>query len=807
MIIINDNNIMIFHYIKIALRNLLKYKAQTVINLFGIITALSSGLLIFLYVYGHLNSDNFINSKADIYRVLTEEENEEGQVTFAVAVPPVAGALQEYFPEVESCVRFSGEGPVVIRIPGKDNFFIKKGYVKADASLWDFFNIRLLSGNPAEALSSPESIVISKSAAEQYFGSADILGETLVMNNSSWKITGVFEDITENSHFPEIKIVSKFDFPEWASGWDGLKIPTYIKLSPNCDITLFSKKIEAFFREYDSGEEHFNGENRALKIQHFKDIHLSEPLTAEYANTIDKKILYTLFFLGVMIFIIAIVNYMNMIISGGIAREKEIGLRKVNGACKREIIFQFSIESTILFLIAASFSLIITELTLPVVNNFLNLNLDAGIIAGPRLYFLYFILIVCCGIAAGIFPAVRFSKLNTSEVLNGGLTGAVGKKRFKNILLGFQFASAFFLVSGAIIIHDQVSYMKDKDLGFEKDNILLIPVQDEKMMTDISEHLELVKRNFTSIEGIKKCSAILRPPGRIEHHDNLTIIKGEERKTAGLYNIFVDFDFIETFGIKLQGGRAFNREYKTDSGGAFIINSSAARLFGFDKPADAVGSHVSHWMGNGSIIGVTEDFHLWSLHRKIEPLFFMIPPRVMPEYLCLKLNDSGNHEILSELEQEWNKILPGYPFEYFFLNDDFNRQYDNDIIFNRIVALFAFLAILVSSFGLFSIVSLMVQQRMKEIGIRKALGSGVVPVIILFNNDFLKICIFAQMLILPLTIYVMNRYLAEFAYRLELSLYPFIAAALVTIIFALAAINSKVMKAANQSPVDAIRDE
>lgn len=796
------------NYLVTAFRNIKRQKLYSFTNIFGLSIGIAACLFIFIYVRNELSYDMYHRDADRIFRIGTEIKDKTGDVIFAAAHIPLAPAIKKDFPQVGHAVRFWGGGiPLVVR-SGKDKkFYEKENYFRADPELFEIFTIPFIVGNPKTALSNPQSVVISEDMAEKYFGRENPLGKTLNFDKKDWEITGVFKNIPHNSHLPKFQFVTLLQTPDWASGWDGLRIPTYVKLKKHTKSKELENQIRDIAHLYAGETLKSLGETRKYFLQPIKDIHLHSNFLNEYSSIGSIKEIAIFSALSLIILFIACLNFINLTTACSTIRTKEIGIRKVVGANKKQLIVQFLGESIIISTISLALALIIIETVLPLFNKLLETNLNISYFSDSIFLINIFILMIFVGVVSGSYPAFLLASFRPEVILRNLFIKGSGKHVMRKILVILQFVVASILIIGVLVIYQQLHFMKNKDLGFDKKQMLILPMQDQEMIKTVSGHIQTIKNEFTDHPSIISATAILRTPGRIEHHDNIRLLDENTSKIFGMNNIFVDHDFIDTYNIGVSAGRAFKKEITTDVGKAFMINETAVLAFGWTSPQEAIGKRLSYWMGEGEIIGVCKDFHLWSLHRPIEPLFFLIPPKCFPEVITLKLDTNNFPGTLGYIKEKWMEFFPDYPLEYYFLEDDFNRQYHSDEIFNKLAFIFTMLAIFVACIGLFSLASFTTEQRTKEIGIRKVLGASVPGIVFMLSKEFLKWVVIATVIAWPIAYYAMNKWLQNYAYRIEISPWLFVLAGLIALIIALLTVSFQAVKAAGANPVESLRYE
>ena len=784
--------------LKIAFRNLLKHKGYTFINVTGLAVGMACCFLILLYVQDEMSYDKFHDNAKQIYRV-TREFGSSGSVEPAANTSyPIAPAFKVEFPEVVDVVRFRRRFRPVIRY--KDKRFWEEGFCLTDSTFLDVFTFPMVKGNPGTALREPNSVVLTEETARRYFGDEDPMGKVLLYNHDiEFKVTGVLRNLPQNTHF-------KFDFIAPIESLDGpwerwttfVRNYTYLVLTEGYDPAELESKFPALIDKYVGKELSARGYTFKLHLQRLTDIHLRSHLSSEIKPNSDIAYVYLFSAIAFFILLIACINFMNLSTARSARRAKEVGLRKVIGAHRLQIIQQFLGESIILSLIAFLLAIGSVELLLPGFNA----------LSGKELVFHGFDtllllgligIVLFVGIVAGGYPAFFLSAFQPVEVLKGGFISDSAGSRVRKSLVIFQFIISIALIVCPVIVYKQMDYIRKKDLGFDKEQIIVVPLGSQ-----VRQRSEVIKSQWKQHPYVLNATSSLLVPTRSLWTWN--VIPQGKQKAIETGTYMVDYDFIETYKMEIITGRNFAREFAMDAKEAFLINETAMLQFGWASPEIAIGKQLD-WAGErkGNVIGVVRDFHVGSLHEKIDPVVFFINPDY--NYLSVRILADDIGGTISYLENTWSEYLSHLPFEYFFLDERFDQLHRADKKVGAIFGSFSTLAVIIACLGLFGLASFTAEQRTKEIGIRKVLGATVANVTSLLSKDFIKLVLVANLIAWPVAWYAMNRWLQGFAYRIDVGWLPFALAGGLALIIALLTVSTQAIKAALANPVKSLRYE
>ncbi len=783
------------NYLKIALRNIRKHKGYSFINIAGLAIGVASCLLLFLWVQDELSYDRYHDNADRIYRVVSQYEAEGKVRRSAKTSAPVGPALVNDFPEIEKAVRFSRNGFVVSY---QNKRFVEQVYF-TDPEIFDAFTFPLVKGNPKNALKEPHSIVISEEMSRKYFGDEDPSGKIITLGERrDYKITGIFKDIPQNSHF-RFHFLGLFSdyasrhFDQWgiSNYW------TYILVSENFSLDEFKAKSPQFVEKYRGKESRYVFKT-SYPLQALTRIHLHSNLRGEHRPNSNIGTIYIFSAIAVFILLIACLNYINLSTARYALRAKEVGLRKVVGATRPQLIKQFLGETFLFSFIALPLSVMLAELFLPLFNSLSGKKLAVhyfdSIFLVPGLAFI----ILCVGFASGILPAFFISALRPVSALRGMLKASSKGSALRKTLIVSQFAiSIIFLVSTFTVL-SQLNYMRNKNLGLDKEHVVTIPIYDK----DAMGKLETIKNEFYQSSSVLSVSVSDFFPGKATLYQDYWYEGMHESEYHMIRWFVVDHDFIETFGIELIAGRNFSKRFPSDVEHAYILNESAVKEIGWESP---VGKELEI-MNKGPVIGVVKDFHFRPLHQPIEPAALYICPKYF-QYISVRISPTDVSRSIDFLKAKWQALVPGQTFQYSFLDEDFDRLYRAEMRLSQIFTVVTFLAIFIACLGLFGLAAFEALQRTKEMGIRKVLGASAAGIMVLLSKEFTKWVLLANIIAWPVAYYAMNRWLQNFAYRISIGPWVLILSAVVAFIIALLTVSYQAVKVSFANPVDTLRYE
>ncbi|MGA0559788.1 ABC transporter permease [Larkinella sp. VNQ87] len=802
---------MLRNYFKIAFRNLWRNKVFSGINVFGLAVGLASCLLLFIYIAHELSYDAF-HQKADRIVRVVMEYSMEGQVNRVQQTgTKVAPEFGRRFPEVESGVRLENRQAVVSYA---DRQFTEKRVVFADSALFSIFSFSLKQGNPKTALGGPNLVVLSESIAKKYFGSQNPVGKTVRINagggDKEYAVTGVVADCPANS---QIKYDLLASFTTLSASkeeqWFSANYATYLLLQNPKSITSLQAKIPGFMKTQFGPDEMAGGNYLTYILEPLKSVHLHSDTEGNFEPNGDLMYIYIFGSVAVLILIIACVNYINLATSRAVERAQEVGVRKVMGALRGQLFAQFIGESLIVTFAALGLSLLLVYLTMPIFNELSDRRFSFSILTQPD-YLLGLLGIgLLVSLIAGGYPALVLARFEPVRVLKGHLKTA-GAGQFRRALIVFQFAITAFLIVCTLLVRNQLSFIQNKKLGYDKEHVLVLPADRQ-----VNERIRALKSEFRQNADVQQVSRAYESPTFIEGGYSMRRSDKTESPYKSVAALPVDEGFVKTMNLRIVAGRDLtlnDLERATVPGSDslrhfhFILNESAVKELGWQSPREAIGQKMDMGSGRPGVVGaVVEDFHFASMKHKIMPLVLF--PEDGGHVLLVKLSGSQLPNTLQFLEQKWKMLIPSRPFEYEFLDAEFNQLYSAETRTGRIFSVFAFLSILLACLGLFGLSAYTTAQRTKEIGIRKVLGASVPAIVLLLSKDFLKLVLIAIVVASPLAWWAMNRWLQDFAYRIDVAWWVFAVAALLAVGIAFLTVSFQSIKAALMNPVRSLRSE
>jgi putative ABC transport system permease protein len=807
---------MIKNYFKIALRNLRTNKVFSFINIFGLAIGLTCFMLIAVFVYNELSYDKYPADAKNIYRVLVSSTGNGSVVVYPNVDVAVGKGIKNAFPEVKSFARLTTASDF---IKYEDKEFKEEHLAFADSNFLQMFSIPLIEGNATDALVQPNSIVISKAFAKKYFGTGDAMGKTLAIGTrgAGYKVTGIIDKVPGNSHFHFDAFLSLSTFHIVNETWGNIGFYTYLLLNKNADV----KKLEAEFPalvaknvvpevQHDMGVSLAEAQKAVntfvFSLQPLTDIHLSSNTKYELEPNGDIQYVYIFSALAIFILLLACVNFTNLSTARAAKRAREVGIRKVLGSVKKQLIFQFLSESVLLTFFAMLCAFALIFLLLPYFNQLANKNISYSFFMDYRLILLMFFLSLFVGMLAGIYPAFFLSGLNTIRVLKGSASAQGSQKKLlRSGLIVFQFFVSTALIIATIIVYRQLHFMQNEKLGYDKEQVLYI--QDTQLL-GLRDVRSAFKQTLLQDSRIAGVSIGTNVPGN-PNMDGTQIYpkdkKANENDVEIHGNIFhVDYDYISTLGIHIAQGRNFTKDYSTDSF-AVVINEAAVRDLGWSGTNPIGKTIITSGQHEYKVIGVTTDFHYASLKQKIAPLMMMLS--YPGAGLIVRIKTTDVHGLLADIKKQWDKLNANAPFSFYFLDDNFAKLYASEQRTQQIFSSFAIIAIIIASLGLFGLSAFVIEQRTKEIGIRKVLGASVRQVLLLISKEFLLLVLIAFIIAIPVTWWTMHIWLQDFAYRIHINAWIFAIAGIVAILIALITISLQAIKAAVANPVKSLRTE
>ncbi|HEY2350322.1 MAG TPA: FtsX-like permease family protein [Puia sp.] len=811
---------MIKNYFKIAWRNLMKYKYISFINLFGLTVGLTCCLLIMTYIINELSYDRYNKNGENTYRVTRSFNNAEGVVslTLSTVAPPFGYYFPTDFPEIKKMTRLIDNGTTPIKY--KDKLLNEPDVYFADENLFDVFTLDVLKGDPKTALKSPFSAMLSEQTAKKYFGNEDPMNKVLRVNSQfDIKVAGVYKGFPPNSHMHPGMLVSfstlndpdVYGAENMRTNWGNNSFFTFLVLPDHFNPKNLIDRFPAFV---DRRMDHkiYNGDLPSkytkLGLQKLTDIHLHSHTDYEAEPNGDISRIYIFSIIALFILLIACINYMNLSTARSALRAREIGIRKVIGARKKELIFQFLSESVLVAWAAIIISFVLLYFSLPWLNSISKQNLSVQILLTWQILIPLFLTPFVVGILSGLYPALFMSSFQPVKTLKGLIKVGSGNISFRKVLVVAQFSISIILIITTIIVFQQLRYLQQTSLGYDKEHIITIPYSNF-LNTPYEAFRNDLLRN-SDIRDVARSSRI--PTGRLLDAMGASTSSGDSLRpvTATIKYVASDYDFIPTYGVKIVAGRNFSRAYGTDTLN-FILNESAVNAIGWKSPAEAIGKDFKYGQIKGKVIGVMGDFHFESLRQKIVPLV-LINPATGPNqsfFNSLSLKVSGNNiaGTLAVVEKTWRKYLPEIPYQFTFLDENFASLYESEQRQGTLFTVFACIAIFIACLGLFGLSAFAITQRVKEIGVRRVLGAKVNTIVTLLSRDFLKLVLIASVIAFPVAWYCMSNWLQDFAYRTSIQWWVFVLSAVLALIVALGTISYHAIKAAVANPVKSLRSE
>lgn len=803
---------MILNYLKVAIRYIIKQKGYSIINLLGLAIGLACSMLIILYIQYELSFDTYHSKSEQIYRVAVKGHIADDFLNVAVSNSAFLPAAIRDFPSVETGVRFNPSNELFLSYNDNSKYY-EQDLCYADSMLFDVFDFDILLGNPKTALTEPFSMVLTKSLSDKYFGSENPIGKVLRVNgDNNYKITAVIADIPHNTHFNFTGFISfntlyKFIPKEYLDdNWGSLSYYTYILVNKNSNVDELNESFPEYsylkMKEYmgeivDSADFEFTPYLQALE-----DIHLHSNLMSEISD--NSSILYIYIFgaIAVFILLIACINFMNLSTARAQRRAKEVGVRKVSGALRKHLILQYIGESLIISFFSLIIGLVIVELSLPIFNNFLDTHLSLNIITDYQILLCFIGMAAITGLISGSYPAFYLSAFQPAIVLKGAINKKKGNFTIRNFLVVFQFAVSIFLIISTIIVYKQLSFIQNKDMGFDKDNVIAITLKGEKMQGK----WEYYKNELLQMQNVLSVGATSSNLGQDLNGQGFLPEGFDDNKLWLIYTFNVDYDYISSMGFEIVNGRNFSKEYGTDSLG-ILVNETLVKKLGWKDPiGKKIRSSIDSSEVSYSIIGVVRDFHFKSLESVIEPMLIRLDTKDL-RYLNVKINDGNVAENIAALEKEWNAFETEFPFDFFFLDQRLQSMYSSEKKLGGIFIYFTILAIFIACLGLFGLASYISELRTKEIGIRKTLGASVYQLTFLLAKEFTKWVIVANIIAWPIAYFLMKDWLENFAYATNIPLWVFIVAAVISFLIAFLTVIYQALKASLRNPAISLKYE
>ncbi|GAB4029103.1 ABC transporter permease [Spirosoma gilvum] len=814
------------NYLKIAVRNLWKAKAFSAVNVLGLVVGITACLMILEYVSFELSFDRFQNGIDRIYRV-TNDRFQKGKLVQhgTITYPLIGKTMAKDYNEIEGYTTIVGGGNLKFRLD--KTIYPEDNGLYVDDHFLTFFTFPMLVGDPKTAMKAPNSLVLTESNAQRIFGVSSgnytkLIGKTLFIDRDTvpFQITGIIKDVPATSH---LQFGALFSYEtlvrtwgDWVkTSWDGSDMWHYLKLKPNADAAALESKFPAFSDQYFKGDQ-VSGSVEKFYLQPLSKAHLYSDYEYEIGVINNGKAVWTMLIIAVFILLIAWINYINLATARSLERAKEVGVRKVAGATTSQLIRQFLSESILLNLVGLLLALLLTVALQPLLNELigrpLSLSLLMGAGYGDTLMALSLLLVFVLGmLLSGFYPAFAISSFQPISVLKGSFKRSVTGIWVRKSLVVFQYTASIALIVGTFIVFRQIDYMRKENLGFNMEQTLVIPGPDLTNWDSTSiDRINSFKNDLRQYPAIKATSASINLFGdRLPRSFNVKRVGSNEAKGVTVSRMAVDHEFFTTYTVQRLAGRDFrvtdsnpNLQKVTNT----ILNRSAAKLLGFTDANAAVSQKIQFFGRSWEIVGVVDDFHQQSLRHPIEPIVFL-PYYANGGYYSFKVATADLPQTVDLIKQKYQAFFPGNTFSYFFMDEQFNRQYKDDRIFGKITSFFSLLAVLIASLGLFGLSSYTIAQRTKEIGIRKVLGASVSGIVALLSKDFLKLVLVSILIASPIAWFGANQWLADFAYRIDIPWWVFVLAGALAVAIAFVTVSFQSIKAALVNPVKSLKTE
>jgi putative ABC transport system permease protein len=808
---------MLRNYVLIAFRNLQKHKSFSLINILGLSLGLACCLMLTLYIQDELSYDSHLNRKEDVYRIVTEFEGVIGFDKLATASPPIALAIGEEVPEVEAAARLLSPPGVDQNLikHNDDVFYVTDGYL-GDSSIFDVLTFDIVEGNPSNALDEPNSIAIAQSLATKLFGEESALNKSFQLSQGNEpfevKVTAVYKDQKKSVVAPNF-IVNIYSggwgqylkSPNAVNEWAGQNfVPSYLKLTPGHNPDEVIKKMNGVLAKYGAENMKALGIKKKLSMERVKDIYLR----SDVGQSPRINSIYIVASIAFFILLLACINFMNLSTAKATKRASEIGVRKVLGAFRTSLIYQLLGEAMVLVFIAVVISLVMIQLALPYFNTLTGKEIDLGLQNNLPFVALIILIVIVTGVLAGSYPAFYLSSFQPANVLKGrpSLGGATG--RLRQSLVVFQFVIGIALVCSILIISRQMTFMQEKNLGFNSDAKLILPMRTD----NARKNYTVLQKELSKIPGVNAVSGTDYIPGSRVFNDMPLYKSGENMDVAKLHRLnLVDYNYMDILGLKLAAGRKFTDNRESDGGSKVILNMASIKELGL-TPEEAVGQKLFFdWQGETisfEVIGVMEDYHQVSLKEKIYPMAFQFArPDQSFSFTVLDIKTDQFQNTKAAVEETWKKLINDTPFEFSFLDENIQKQYSEDRKAASIITTFTIIAMIISCLGLYGLSTYMTERRFREIGIRKVMGASVREILSLMTSEFIKLVIIAFVISVPLAWYGMNKWLETFAYKIDIGATAFLIGGGAALLIALLTVSLESFRAATSDPVKALKTE
>lgn len=803
---------MLKNYLKTAFRNLWRSRTSTLINVSGLALGVTSSLILFLLIKHHLSYDTYHTYRDRIYRSVTESDGNHGR-TYTPGVPPVfPDAFKNDFHEAEEVTFLSYRSESLVTIPQPNGepkkYEEEKGVAFAQSNFFKIFDRKILHGAVDNALDDPNEAIISKKLALKYFGKADPIDEVVKFDNKEYKIVAVMEDYPANTDFPfdlmlsYITIKKEHEENGWNSIWSDEQC--YFKVRNGADVKSIEGRISAFWKKY-HGDDDPNRSNQTFVMQPLSSLHFDDRYGNFNYNTISKQQLLAFAIIAVFLIVTASVNFINLTTAEAIKRSKEVGIRKALGSSRSQLIRQFLGETTLVTAVAVIAAIAITYLALSFINPFLDLKLSMDFVTDKMLWFFLVGVTLIVALLSGFYPSLVVSGFNPALALKNLISNKNSSGyTLRRSLVVLQFFISQFFIIGTIVLINQMNYFQNKDLGFKKDAIITlpIPINESPDKTKTNSKARTLREELSHLSGIEMASLCNTPPASGSTSNTSFTVEGNTENYRTQVKL-IDGNYVNLFGLKLLAGE---NVADLDTAQGFLVNEKLSSMTGFKSPNEMIGKKIKLWGKDLPVVGVVKDFHTVSLHDPIEATIMFNRIRNY-ETLSLKLNSANIQSTIKQVQQKWEATYPDFIFSYQFMDDQIKKFYESEKKMSVMLSAFTSLAIFIGCLGLFSLATFMANQKTKEIGVRKVMGASVESIVLLFSKEYIKLILIGFILAVPCAWYVMNQWLNQFAYKIEIGPVIFLAGLVVTFMIAVFTVGYRSFKAAIANPIDSLKYE
>ena len=787
---------MLKNLIKTAIRHIVKHLGYSILNILGLTLGITSALFLIIYVADEVSYDRY-HEKADrIYRVSSTIKEPDDQFTWIVAQIPFGPQVVHDYPEVQSSVRFINMPRALYKYEDKE--FNEENFFYVDSTLFDIFTYKVIKGEIKSALLAPKKIILTEKIANKYFGKTDPIGKTLTTGTDTYEVTGVIQDVPTNSHFRFDAVAARNNLPKQLGNWGNFGVYTYLLFPDKFDTKAFEKKMEGMYDAYMKTIFEPLKISIKYKLEPLTRIHLYSKNAAEPEPTGSITYVYIFAIVAIFLVLIASMNYMNLATARSTRRAREVGLRKVVGSRRGPLVLQFLSESMVFTLISLLISIILIIVLLPKFNLLAGKAFNIHVIYSPVVLLSLLAIILIVGILGGSYPAFFLSRFSPVTVLKGEVTQGSAGSLFRKILVVIQFTVSVIMIICTLVVFRQLNYLKTSDQGFDQKNVVGLQLNGPMV-----RKYPVLKQSLLENQNIKYVTSTNTAVGEGSGKVIFNVETDQGMSQKGVNFAVIDHDFIETLGIKMLKGREFQQDMPSDTLTGVVVNEAFAKRMNWSEP---IGKKVElKPFIDGRVIGVMKDYHQTGMYNSIESLMLLYRP--LNNVIYIKLSGNDTKQTLSFIEKKWKEIFPDQPFVYAYLSERFNRQFEADDKRGLVFTMFTVLAILIACLGLFGLASYMVEQRTKEIGIRKVFGANENTILGLISKDFLILVTIGIVIAVPVAYYFMNRWLENYVYRTKIGVPLLLTAALLTILITFLTISYKSYQASIMNPARALKAE